>query len=503
MSCYVSYSTTIDVVGCILGVWGTCHCFSYEYDTCFGMHVGCCCTYHVMFRTQEQFMSLVLCYHRKTLSSLAIMLAYQQTEWPLLILCPASLRYTWPAEIEKFCPWIPSQSIHVVRGKDDVHFAVQIHRWRKKRYETQRQQSYATTNIQQQEQPNKKCPIQIVIVTYSLLQNRYQIANTLRDCDFECIIADESHNLKQPSSQRCQLALPLLQGCKRLILLSGTPALNRPVELWPQIHALDPKGKLFGQSGMRYNEYTKRYCNAKRTRFGWDVKGVSNADELHTSLKTIMLRRLKADVLHDLPPKQRSIVPVVISDKEKEQQSRDTMMQLGSARQALSEITDLDADDVANSANWEAKKLMMAAYQASGVAKAHATTEFIMDWLEGSDSTQKLVVFAHHKEVLDYIETTISTKYKGRLGMMRIDGSVPPAERALRVKKFQTNKSIRLSLLSMTAAGVGLTLTAASNIVFAELHWTPGVLAQAEDRCHRIGQANSGTFQLIDTVQPK
>ena len=103
----------------------------------------------------------------------------------------------------------------------------------------------------------------------------------------------------------------------------------------------------------------------------------------------------------------------------------------------------------------------MAAYQASGVAKAPATTEYIIDWLEGSDSTQKILVFAHHKEVLDYIETTISKKYKGKLGMMRIDGSVPPAERAIRVKKFQSNKTIRVALLSMTAAGVGLTLTAA------------------------------------------
>ena len=131
--------------------------------------------------------------------------------------------------------------------------------------------------------------------------------------------------------------------------------------------------------------------------------------------------------------------------------------------------------------------VFLAAYQASGIAKAPSTTEYILDWLEGSGSTEKLVVFAHHKDVMDYMETTIAAKYKGRLGMMRIDGSVPPAERALRVKKFQSNKTVRLALLSMTAAGVGLTLTAASNIIFAELHWTPGVLAQAEDRCHRIG----------------
>ena len=257
-----------------------------------------------------------------------------------------------PAEIEKFCPWISSQSIHVVRGKDDVHFARQINRWRNEKYKHSEDEGKL--------QP-KKCPVQIVIVTYSLLQTRYQIANTLRDCEFECIIADESHNLKQSSSQRCQLALPLLQSSKRLVLLSGTPALNRPVELWPQLHALDPRGKMFGDIGKRmtYTEYTKRFCNAKRTRFGWDVKGVSNADELHKCLKTVMMRRLKCDVLQDLPSKQRSIVPVTISDKDKERESRETISQLGNARQAVSEITDLDADDVANSAQWEARKLLM------------------------------------------------------------------------------------------------------------------------------------------------
>jgi len=425
----------------------------------------------------------------KTLTSLAIMLAYQ-TEWPLLILCPASLRYTWPTEIEKWCPWIPSQSIHVVRGADDVHFARQIERWRNQRHQASR--CSEEDNMAGAKKQPKKCPIQIVIVTYSLLQNRFQIANVLRDCEFECIIADESHNLKQLSSQRCQLALPLLQGSNRLVLLSGTPALNRPVELWPQLHALDAKGRMFDNgNGISYNQYTKRYCNARRTRFGYDVKGVSNADELHECLRSVMMRRLKNDVLHDLPSKQRTIVPISILDKDKERESRETMSQLSTARKAVMEITDLDADDVANSAQWEARRLLMEAYQASGVAKAPATTEYILDWLEGSDATQKLVVFAHHKEVLNYIEEAISKKYKGRLGMMRIDGSVPPAERAQCVKKFQSNKTIRVALLSMTAAGVGLTLTAASNIIFAELHWTPGVLAQAEDRCHRIGQANS------------
>ena len=425
------------------------------------------------------------------------MLAYQQTEWPLLILCPASLRYTWPAEIEKFCPSIPPTAIHVVRGKDDVEFAVKIKKWR----DSSRiyvEDKVATSNVLKDGQfsdgpkarAHKPAPVQIVIVTYSLLQDRFQVANVLKSCNFQCIIADESHNLKQMSSQRCQLALPLLQSCQRLVLLSGTPALNRPVELWPQLTALDPAGKMFSKYGMKYNEFTRRYCNAKATRFGWDVKGVSNAEELHGCLKKVMVRRLKSEVLHDLPAKQRSMVPIAVTNKEKERECRNIMSQLSEARQSLAEILDEAGDEEVNSARFESRRLLMEAYQVSGIAKAPATTEYILDWLEGS-GTQKLVVFAHHKDVLDYMETTISAKYKGKLGMMRIDGSVPPAERALRVKKFQSNASMRLALLSMTAAGVGLTLTAASSIIFAELHWVPGVLAQAEDRCHRIGQVNS------------
>ena len=93
------------------------------------------------------------------------------------------------------------------------------------------------------------------------------------------------------SSQRFQMALPLLQSSKRLVLLSGTPALNRPVELWPQLVALDHAGKLFGRYGMKYNEFTRQYCNAKNTRFGWDVQGVSDPDELHSCLKKVMVRR--------------------------------------------------------------------------------------------------------------------------------------------------------------------------------------------------------------------
>lgn len=132
----------------------------------------------------------------KSVTSLSIMTHYYSS-WPLLVLVPASLRYTWPAEIEKFLPTLPSQSIYVVQGFEDVSFA-----W-------------------------KRCNVKIVVASYSLLQKRAAAARALQDFGFECVIADESHNLKQKNSQRCELAMPILKKAKRLLLLSGTPALAR------------------------------------------------------------------------------------------------------------------------------------------------------------------------------------------------------------------------------------------------------------------------------------
>jgi SWI/SNF-related matrix-associated actin-dependent regulator of chromatin subfamily A-like protein 1 len=375
-------------------------------------------------------------------------MAHYQHEWPLLILCPASLRHTWPAEIEKFIPELPPSAVHVVSGFDDADF-------------------YA-----------RRGSIQIVVATYSLLQTRSAAARVLAQFDFQCVIADESHSLKERTSQRCQIGMPLLEKAKRLVLLSGTPALARPVELWAQMSCIAPD--LFGS----YNYYTKQYCNARRGRFGYDVSGLSNADELHQKLRQVMVRRLKSDVLKELPPKQRSIIPIKIS-AESANACRDLMTDLKETRVSVDDLVGQDAA----SAHFEARHLLMMAYQQSGIGKAKSVGEFLLDWLTGS-GTQKILVFAHHKDVMDVLEQAVAKKFKGG-GHMRIDGSVPPKERALRVKKFQTSPNIRVAILSMTAAGVGLTLTAASSVLFAELHWTPGVLAQAEDRCHRIGQVNA------------
>lgn len=385
----------------------------------------------------------------KTVTSLAIMAHYRR-EWPLLIFCPASLRHTWPGEIEKFIPSVPPSSIYVCSGFHDIAFK------------------------------NRK-DIQVVVVTYSLLQERSAVAKVLSDKEvrFSCVICDESHNLKQKNSQRSKLTLPILQRAKRLLLLSGTPALARPAELWLQLHALAPT--LFGS----WTHFTKRFCDPKRTFGHWDVTGLSNAEELHAKLKQVMVRRLKCDVLQELPAKQRMVVPIEITNKTLVKENKQILKELEETRLSVAELVGNDQ----RVASFEAKQLFNRAYQASGVGKAQAVADYLIEWVAGA-GTQKVLVFAHHKAVMDVLELAVSKHLKG-VGHIRIDGNVSSNERAKLVRKFQTSPEVRVGLLSMTAAGVGLTLTAASNVMFAELHYTPGILSQAEDRVHRIGQRNA------------
>lgn len=382
----------------------------------------------------------------KTITSLAIMAKYE-TEWPLLVLCPASLKHTWPSEIEKFFPSLPPQSIYVAAGFNDIKFA-----------------------------ESRDNGIRIVIVAYSLVQQRSAVARVLND--FKCIIADESHNLKQRESQRSQFLVPILLSARRLVLLTGTPALARPADLWTQLHCLAPQ--YFGG----WNVFSKRYCNPRLKRIGarsiMDYSGSCNEEELHQKLKSVMVRRLKCDVLSELPPKQRSIVPVYIS-KEEKAKCQQMMKELGDARKGTFE-------EASRNPRSEVGRKLMAAYAGTGAGKAQAVADYLLDWLKGS-SNQKILVFCHHQSVMDILDQKLLEKFPNT--HIRIDGKVPTSVRAQLVRKFQTCARVRLGLLSMTAAGVGLTLTAASTVLFAELHWTPGVLTQAEDRAHRIGQAHS------------
>mmetsp|Transcript_16007 Transcript_16007/g.30455 ORF Transcript_16007/g.30455 Transcript_16007/m.30455 type:complete len:874 (+) Transcript_16007:889-3510(+) len=212
-----------------------------------------------------------------------------------------------------------------------------------------------------------------------------------------------------------------------------------------------------------------------------------------------MVRRLKADVLSELPPKQRTVVPVTTTASEKEACTT-AMKNLKDSRgssieEALEQQPEgFNKNNKSNGASFHSA--IMQAYQATGMGKAQAVVDYLMDFLAGSD-TQKILVSAHHEKVMDHIDAALCRKHPNT--HMRIDGSVPAVARAQLVRQFQCNSRVRVGLLSMTAVGLGLTLTPASTVLFAELHWTLSVLAQAEDWAHRI-ETTASCIQIVYMV---
>jgi hypothetical protein len=270
--------------------------------------------------------------------------------------------------------------------------------------------------------------------------------------------------------------LPLLKLATRRILLTGTPALSRPAELWPQLDALGfgifPSFKQFGA----------RYCAAWQGPWGMDYTGSSNLAELHTVLhECVMIRRLKANVLTELPDKQRNVIYLDADSQLMEEIKRDMRSQ-----------GDWDKID-----EHDKKAMMSQLFMQTGRAKIGAVCEYVLQLLT-AEPTHKLLVFAHHMEVLDGLQRMLE---EHRVSLVRIDGSVDQQQRQVLVDQFQRGheaQHTRVALLSLTCGSFGFTLTAAQRVVFAELWWTPGQLLQAEDRAHRIGRADATQPVLID-----
>ncbi|KAI8510417.1 Swi SNF matrix associated, actin dependent regulator of chromatin [Branchiostoma belcheri] len=397
----------------------------------------------------------------KTLQAIAVAYHYRQ-EWPVLVVVPSSLRYQWVEELERWVPDLEPTHIHVVSSRDDIR------------------------NIS---------TAQVTILGYGLIQRQDQpLVKALHDQNFQVIIVDESHYLKNRKAVRTQGLVPLVKNAKRALLLTGTPALARPAELFPQVDALLP-GK-FGS----WTKFSKRYCNAHQVFYGrfsrWDTNGASNLAELHSNLQPLMIRRLKAQVLTQLPPKRRQRIPFDVPEgehkKELDKLAAEWRDLIGRGAVPQSH----DQQGMADNPSFRIRQLITEWYHTTALAKAGSVQEYIKVLLE--NESMKFIVFGHHKHMLQAVtQTLIHSKVK----YIRIDGSVPSAERTHLVQQFQADPTVKVAVLSILAAGTGLTLTAASHVVFAELYWTPGVLEcvfelywtpgvleQAEDRAHRIGQ---------------
>lgn len=233
-------------------------------------------------------------------------------------------------------------------------------------------------------------------------------------------------------------------------------------------------------------DFGERYCRAPPSRFGGVYDGATNLDELHRVLTAaVMVRRLKSGVLSQLPPKRRQQVFLTLEPGERSQLAKLTAG-LDAARRAMASAAATAAAGGDPSAfRGEERRAIMDAYHATALLKAKAVQRYVQELVDAGD---KFLIFAHHTELLDAITAVLN---KSRVKFIRIDGSVAASKRQGLVTDFQSGSDVRAAVLSITAAGTGLTLTGASVVVFAELSWTPGQVVQAEDRAHRIGQCRA------------
>lgn len=315
---------------------------------------------------------------------------------------------------------------------------------------------------------------EIVIINYDILSGWY---NFLSSWHPGVVIADESHMCKELKTNRTEALQSLCMGVKHFIALSGTPLINKPYELFPVLNIID------NRKFPKFWAFAHKYCGMKRTRFGWDYRGASNLEELNGVLDSYMLRRTKDEVLSELPAKVKTVLPVELRGGEYAKKEKEFKAWLTNLQEKLNHAMLLSKIEYLK--------------QAAMVNKMDS----VFEWLDSFLATgQKVVVFGWHKDCLDLLEE----RY-GKVAV-RIDGSTPTNKRGDLVKRFQEEGEVKMFIGNIKAAGVGLTLTAASTVVFLELGWTPGEMIQAEDRCHRIGQKECvNIYYLIgkDTVEDK
>ncbi len=343
----------------------------------------------------------------------------------------------------------------------------------------------------------------IVICNYDIVaRNRRKID----EVEWDLLILDECHMAKNAKAQRTRAIVgggkrggpdrvePIR--AKRRLWLTGTPILNRPCELWTTVHHLDPRGL-----GADFWYFHKHFCDAKNNGYGWDFSGASHLDELQVRLReSIMIRRLKADVLTELPPKRRQLIELdpgtaaetVRVERSTYESAQDHITTL----RAQAELAEAAEDQEAYA---EAVAKLRSAQQAlfseisklrhqTALAKVPAVIEHVREAIEASG---KIVLFAHHLDVV----SLIAKEFPGEC--VTLTGQTQIVDRQAAVDRFQTDPTCRLFIGNILAAGVGITLTAASHVVFAELDWRPGIVTQAEDRLHRIGQAESVLVQHL------
>lgn len=389
---------------------------------------------------------------------------------PGIVVCTSSLKWNWEEEIHNWMSPIPS--IHIISGEKNY-------------------------NLPESE---------IYIINYDILP---KWSNTLRNLEPEALIFDECHYLKNSAAKRTRAAKKLSKYSSHRIGATGTPIENSPVDLFSILSIIKP-----GLFANKY-EFKHSYCNPKFNGFSWEYKGSSNEQELHEILESnVMIRRLKSEVLKELPEKTFSIIPLEINNKKEYALAEENLIEYVTMKfdddisamqdklkkefekfsklHGINNTFELDPDEVQSLREQKIEKTLNGiAFIQIEILKqiaVHGKLEQVISWIRDFiNNGEKLVVMTVHSFVID----ALMKEFAGI--SVKIDGSVKNDKRKEAVKAFQNNKKIKLFIGNIRAAGEGINLTTACNIAILEFPWNPAKLNQAIDRVHRISQLRGVT----------
>lgn len=312
---------------------------------------------------------------------------------------------------------------------------------------------------------------------------------------WEVIYCDEAHRLRNDSTIASKAVNDFSKKVQNIVFATGSPIINRPMDIYFLLKVIDPKE--FGNKKF----FAQKFCNLQETFFGWDTSGSSNEAGLKKILSKHMLRRKKADVLKDLPPKIHQTIE--ISSKGFESVLR---KEFGTQQKWLSIFDNLeiqieqflashDYDNYRKALKELNDKQFLAftelaqARKETALAKVPVVVDHAKLLLESED---KIIIFGHHREVLFSLKKGLEKENPAILV-----GAMTKSNFNANLAKFKTDPSCRVLLASIKAAGEGLNLTEAAVLVFAELDWTPSAMEQAEDRIWRIGQTKQALIQYL------
>lgn len=412
---------------------------------------------------------------------------------PAVIACPATIKYKWQRELYRFAGIRSSVlegfkpfglKLKIYKEKRGDGRGLLTHRWFNSK---EKRKHFVADNfhriIVKDETIEQEFPVlrDVMIVNYDILADWTDYI--VRYHKPKAFIPDEFHWLSNPETQRAGFTEKLVASCDVIVPLSGTPITNRPIEFFPALHMVAP------EEFPSYIDYAFAYCAPKK-KFrgsGWDYTGASNLEELHERVSKVMIRRMKSDVLTELPTKARSVIPVDIDNRAEYEHARDDFLVW------LAGTNGIAAANRARRA--EAIVRVGALKRLAAKGKISTVARWLEDW--HNDTKEKFVMFGVNTEVVRGFAQLFP-------GSLVVDGKATAIKKQQSIDSFQHDPAHWLINGNVKSLGEGSTLTASSTVGFLQLGWTPGSRDQCEDRVLRIGQTSDKMNSLIfigrDTV---